>query len=190
MRGGRGAPAYVALLRGVNVGGRNIVAMSSLKRTFEDLGLRDVRTFINSGNVLFSAASRRAAALERRIDRRLAREHRLSARTVVRSETEMARLVATIVRTLKPDAQWKDNVIFLRRHLDPKRVLAHFVLKPDIERAVACPGTLLWSARRSALGRTAMMKFGRSRFYQDSTVRSVATTRKILQLMRARERQQ
>ena len=185
MTGRPAARAYVALLRGVNVGGRNGVSMPLLKRTFEQLGLQDVRTYINSGNVLFSASTASPPALERNIDRILARELRLPARTVVRSETEMDRLVATINQTLEPDPQWKDNVIFLRRHLNPKRVLTEFVLKSDIERVVTCPGTLLWSARTSALGRTAMMKFGRSRFYEDATVRSVATTRKIWQLMQA-----
>lgn len=45
---------YVALLRGINVGGNNKVEMSRLKKVFETLGCKDVTTFINSGNVLFN----------------------------------------------------------------------------------------------------------------------------------------
>ena len=47
---------YVAFLRGINVGGKNIVSMASLKANFERIGLQDVSTYINSGNVLFRAA--------------------------------------------------------------------------------------------------------------------------------------
>src|SRR5262245_25015827 len=159
--------------------------MRSLKESFEDLGLRDVRTYINTGNVLFRAASRDPASLERTIDRMLSRAHALPAKTIVRSQAEMARLVDTIRSTWKTRPGWKYNVIFLHRELQPRRVLAAFELKPEIEHAVACAGTLLWSASLSGFSRTAMMKFGRSPFYQQATVRSTTTTAKILELMDA-----
>ena len=175
---------YVALLRGVNVGGKNIVSMDALKASFEALGLDDVRTYINSGNVLFRSAVRNARALERDIDRVLAGEHRLESRAVVRSEADIARLVATIDRTWKPDPRWKYNVMFLRHAVDSPGVLDGVALKPDIERAVYCPGTLLWSARLDGFNRTAMKKLVGHPLYQDMTLRGVNTTRKLLDLMR------
>ena len=45
---------YVAFLRGINVGGKTIVSMAAIKEALVDLGLSDVRTYINSGNVIFS----------------------------------------------------------------------------------------------------------------------------------------
>jgi len=45
--------AYVALLRGINVGGNNMISMKSLKASFDELGFQDVATYINSGNILF-----------------------------------------------------------------------------------------------------------------------------------------
>ncbi|NLL75142.1 MAG: DUF1697 domain-containing protein, partial [Erysipelothrix sp.] len=44
---------YVALLRGINVGGKNKVDMKELKALFIDLGYTEVQTYINSGNVIF-----------------------------------------------------------------------------------------------------------------------------------------
>ena len=175
---------YVALLRGINVGGKNSVPMPSLKANFENLGLRDVRTYINSGNVLFCRDGADPATLERRIDGMLEREYGLAAKTVVRADAEMRRLVSAIDRFWTPDARWKCNVIFLRRHLRAKNLLAGASLEADIEHAMAFPGTLLWSARIDALSRTAMMKFGRSPAYKDATVRSVTTTRTIAEIMR------
>jgi uncharacterized protein (DUF1697 family) len=49
---------YVALLRGINVGGRNPVPMADLRAAFEDAGHTAVRTYIQSGNVLFEAGGR------------------------------------------------------------------------------------------------------------------------------------
>ena len=175
---------YVALLRGVNVGGSNTISMTSLKLSFERLGLEDVRTFINSGNILFRSAGSNASALERRIDRVLAREHGLSSKAIVRTEAEMARVVKTIAVRWKLDPRWKYNVMFLRRTIDSPRVLDGIALKPDIERVIYCPGTLLWSARLNGLSRTAMLKLVGQPIYQEMTVRGVNTTTKILELMR------
>lgn len=46
---------YIALLRGINVGGKNIIKMAELKRVFESIGLYEVKTYIQSGNVLFKS---------------------------------------------------------------------------------------------------------------------------------------
>ena len=46
---------YVALLRGINVGGKNLIKMPALKACFEENGFEDVATYIQSGNVLFSS---------------------------------------------------------------------------------------------------------------------------------------
>jgi uncharacterized protein (DUF1697 family) len=173
---------YVALLRGVNVGGHNNVSMASLKERFERLGLEGIRTYINSGNVLFRAG-RGAAALERDIDRLLEKSG-LASKAVVRSDLEMTRLVKTIDATWSVDPKWKYNVMFLRRTVDSPRVLDGIALKRDIERVIYCPGTLLWSARLNGLSRTAMLKLVGQPLYQEMTVRSVNTTRKILGLMR------
>jgi len=54
--------AYVALLRGINVGGKNLIGMPALKAAFEAEGFDEVRTYIQSGNVLFSAPKTKAAA--------------------------------------------------------------------------------------------------------------------------------
>jgi uncharacterized protein (DUF1697 family) len=59
--------AYAALLRGINVGGKNKVPMPQLKALFEDLGHSDVVTYIQSGNVVFRARQADARAIEQRI---------------------------------------------------------------------------------------------------------------------------
>jgi uncharacterized protein (DUF1697 family) len=72
---------------------------------------------------------------------------------------------------------------FLRREVDSDRVLAGIDIKRDLERVVYCPGTLLWSARLSALGRTAMVKLSARSVYQVMTVRNANTTTRVFALM-------
>jgi uncharacterized protein (DUF1697 family) len=83
---------YVAFLRAINVGGHT-VKMDRLRAEFEALGFRDVSTFIASGNVLFSAASEEAAALEQRIERRLEKALGYEVVTFLRTPAELATLV-------------------------------------------------------------------------------------------------
>jgi uncharacterized protein (DUF1697 family) len=174
---------YVAFLRGINVGGKNAVGMVALKTRLERLGLEDIVTYINSGNIVFRASDADARDLERRIDRVLARDFGVPGKTVVRTHAEMARLVRKIARTWRFHPAWRYNVMFLRHTIDSPNVLDGIEPKPDIERVTYCPGTLLWSARVNALTRTAMLKLIGRPIYQDMTVRSVNTTRKVFELM-------
>jgi len=57
---------FVALLRGVNVGGNNMISMSALKKSFESLGFTDVLTYINSGNLIFRTKEADARKLDRK----------------------------------------------------------------------------------------------------------------------------
>jgi uncharacterized protein (DUF1697 family) len=174
---------YVALLRGVNVGGNNMVSMAALKRSFEQLRFRDVTTYINSGNILFRSAESDPRKVEARIDRMLAAEHGLKGKTVVRSHAEMGQLMRFIANTWTQSADWRYNVVFLRHTIDSEAVIAGLGSKPEIEQVVYCPGTLLWSARADTVTRTAMVKLASRPVYQDMTVRNLNTTTKLFELM-------
>jgi uncharacterized protein (DUF1697 family) len=86
-------PRYVAFLRAINVGG-HIVKMDRLRAEFEALGFSDVETFIASGNVLFTAASKSGPALEKRIATHLAKVLGYGVETFIRTEAEIARIAA------------------------------------------------------------------------------------------------
>ena len=178
------APVFVALLRGVNVGGNNIISMKSLKTSFEQMGFTDVSTYINSGNLLFKAKERNARKLETRIEAMLSREYKLGCKVVVRSLLEMASLIESLPKNWNGDTQWKYNVIFLRHSIDSEKVLERLGPKPEIEKVVYYPGTLLWSARISDMSQTTMYKLSSQKLFQDMTVRNTNTTRKLYELMK------
>jgi uncharacterized protein (DUF1697 family) len=67
----RSSCVYVALLRGINVGGNNLIKMPTLKACFEGEGFRDVATYIQSGNVLFTAGRADQRALTGQIEKAL-----------------------------------------------------------------------------------------------------------------------
>jgi uncharacterized protein (DUF1697 family) len=82
-------PTYVALLRGINVSGRNKIAMSELRACFESLGHTHVRTYVQSGNVVFSARTG-AARLAPAIENGIAASFGLDVAVLVRTHAELA----------------------------------------------------------------------------------------------------
>lgn len=178
------AGVFVALLRGVNVGGNNIISMSSLKASFEKTGFSQVSTYINSGNILFKSKERDARKLETKIEALLSRDYQLGCKVVVRSFSEMASLIENFPKGWDSDEQWKYNVIFLRHSIDSEKVLERLGPKREIEKVVYYPGTLLWSARMRDMSQTAMFKLSSQKLFQDMTVRNTNTTRKLYELMK------
>lgn len=175
---------FVALLRGINVGGKNMIRMSSLKDSFERMGFDGVVTYINSGNIIFKAREGDARKLERSIEEMLAREYALECRVVVRSFSELAALVRSLPETWDGDETWKYNVIFLRHSIDSENILNALKPEPDIEEVVYRPGTLLWSARVRDMSRTSYSKLPGRKLFQEMTVRNTNTTRKLYELMK------
>ncbi|HEV8410322.1 MAG TPA: DUF1697 domain-containing protein [Gemmatimonadaceae bacterium] len=82
-------PRYIALLRGVNLGGHT-VKMDRLRKLFEEMGFKKVETFIASGNVIFESGSRNAAALEKKIAAHLEKSLGFPAMTFLRTDSELA----------------------------------------------------------------------------------------------------
>jgi len=84
---------YIALLRGINVGGHNMVAMKELRALCERLGLENVTTLLQSGNVVFQSASRDASALEAKLEQETARKLGVKPAYFIRTADEWASLV-------------------------------------------------------------------------------------------------
>jgi len=175
---------FVALLRGVNVGGKNNLSMSALKTNLSKAGFEDVTTYINSGNVLFTSSQTDARKLETNIERLLTTQHKLECKVVVRSLSEMKKLVESLPASWKGDESWAHNVMFLRRSIDSKDVLKELAPKPEIDKVLYRPGAVLWSARRSDIKRSTMNKLSSRKIFQHMTVRNPNTTRKLYELMK------
>ena len=87
-------PTHVALLRGINVGGRNKVAMADLRRIVESLGYGDVATYLQSGNVVFTSNDNDTAAMTTELERALEETLGVRNSVVVLSRAELAKVIA------------------------------------------------------------------------------------------------
>jgi uncharacterized protein (DUF1697 family) len=83
------ASTYVALLRGINVGGHKLIKMDQLRKAFEGLGFADVATYVQSGNVVFKAPQKASDDLSKKIEEMLLRRFIMSVPVIVRTAEEI-----------------------------------------------------------------------------------------------------
>jgi uncharacterized protein (DUF1697 family) len=110
---GRDVGAYVALLRGINVGGNKRIAMADLRKLLEDLDYDNVRTYLQSGNAVFSSRGRSLTKLERDITARIQRDLGLDVAVLVRSGRDMQAVVRSNPYTAELTDPTKLLVAFL-----------------------------------------------------------------------------
>ena len=175
---------YVALLRGVNVGGNNMISMSALKESFTGLGFVRVQSYINSGNLIFATKETDARKLEKTIEQMLAKDYDLGSKVVVRSLPEMEQLVKSLPASWKDDSARRYNVIFLRHTIDSQDIVNEVPFNERMEELVYRPGTLLWSAQVSEISKSKMAKLSSRKMSQEMTVRNLNTTKKLCELMK------
>ncbi len=134
----RGGCRHVALLRAVNVGGRNRIAMADLRALLEGLGYGDVRTHLQSGNAVFTIpapAPTGAEEMEGEIERGLAEEVGLTAKVLVRSRAELARAIAANPLLEMADGDYSRLLVTFLSHEPDRDALAELApadFEPDV----------------------------------------------------------
>ncbi len=173
---------FVALLRGINVGGNNPVPMRELKALCEGLGWTDVRTYINSGNVVFSAdgtCQALASALEAGIRERFG----FPVSVLVLTAEHMERIGAELPADWVKSATMRTDVMFLWPEMDHPGIID--LLGPKaVDRVRHVPGAVLWNVLDADYNRSALNNLVGTKTYKAMTVRNVNTFRALLALLR------
>lgn len=173
---------YVALLRGINVGGRTKVEMKRLKACFETLGFEDVLTFINSGNVIFRD-DRTSHTLVPLIEKAIANEFNLPIRIVLRDFSNIQLLCRKIPEGWTNNLMQKTDVMFLWDEINNKDIFKKVVVNPKIENARYIDGALVWNIGRENVTRGGGIKLIKTDVYKHMTIRNINTVRKLQELM-------
>lgn len=175
---------YVALLRGINVGGHAIVSMKNIKSAFEKAGMLTVQTYINSGNVIFKVADVDPRKLEQKIEKVLNKECKLNCKVVVKSFKEYSSIISKLPKTWTNDKTWRYNCIFLKHTVDSKKVLNELPVNKEVEKIVYCPGAIFWEVLWTGRTRSKVAKLNQKKIFQEMTVRNLNTTKKLFELMK------
>jgi uncharacterized protein (DUF1697 family) len=174
---------YVALLRGINVGGNNLIKMTALKACFEAQGFDNVITFIQSGNVLFGATGSKARLVEQ-VEAMLSATFKYAASVVLRSRKQLRDVVERAppgFGTL-PDG-YRYDVVFLKEPLKASAAIDQVPTREGVDEVYAGTG-VLYSSR--LISRATQSRFSRIvslPIYKSMTIRNWNTTTKLLRMM-------
>ena len=117
-------PAYIAMLRGINIGPHKRIKMDKLRASFEGLGFDAVETYIQSGNVVFKAAKASVSSLCKKIEQKLLADFGLSVSVILRTREEMEKLIC-------------DNPLLKEKGIDPAKLHVAFLSEAPTPAAVA-----------------------------------------------------
>jgi uncharacterized protein (DUF1697 family) len=177
---------YAALLRGINVGGKNLIKMAELKACFEGMGFIHVRTYIQSGNVLFYSDEADQARLVSQIEGTLSRTFNYISRVAVRSDQQMKDIVAHSPKDFGSDpAAYRYDVIFLKEPLTSAEAMKSVTTKEGVDLAFAGKGVLYFSRLISKASQSHLSRIMTMPVYQNMTIRNWNTTIKLLDMMEA-----
>jgi len=175
---------FVALLRGINVGGNNLIKMSELKRCFEKQRFENVRTFIASGNVLFETDEPSGPKLVARIETVLAKTFDYKASVVLRSAQQLREVVLRAPKGFgKEPAKYRYDVLFLKEPLTAPVAMKSVRTKEGVDRAFAGRGVVYFSRLVAKATQSQLPKLVMMPVYKDMTIRNWNTTTKLLALL-------
>ena len=174
---------YIALLRGINVGGKNKVPMADLRTCFEAVGFKNVRTYINSGNVIFDSQETDLTNLVRTCEQSIATRFGFAVRVSVISNEQLSRALTHAPNWWDKDLGTKHNAIFVIAPATAKDIIkAVGEVKPEYEQVASHENVIFWSAPIRTFGRSRWAKIVGTAAYQDVTIRNANTTKKLLEL--------
>jgi uncharacterized protein (DUF1697 family) len=176
-------PRYVALLRGINVGGKNLIAMPRLRSCFEAQGFADVATYIQSGNVLFSANDE-ASPLVERIEAELTTKFGYAASVVLRSKPQMRKIVDDAPKGFGTEPElYRYDVLFLKEPLKSAEAMAAVATRAGVDQAFAGRGVLYFSRLIEKASQSQLSRLVSSPIYKRVTIRNWNTTKRLSELI-------
>lgn len=174
---------YTALLRGINVGGRNKVAMADLREAFEAGGYTSVSTYIQTGNLLFESDAPRDT-LEGDVEAMLERRFGFPLVVVVRSHAELRGIVEEAPEGFgQQPSTFHSDVIFLKPSLSSDQAMDVVHRRDGVDQAWPGRGVLYFARLSERRSQSRMSRIVGTPEYQSMTIRNWSTTTRLLGLL-------
>jgi uncharacterized protein (DUF1697 family) len=174
---------HLALLRSINVGGKNIIKMVDLKACFEEMGFNNIVTYIQSGNVLFDSTEIEPLKLTQQIENALSKRFDYNSKVVVISQQTLIQLVNNAPKDFgKLSDEYRYDVIFLKPPLTAEGAFSKIKTKEGVDVVTVGDGVLYFSRLSSLSSQSQMTKMIGTAIYKEMTIRNWNTTTKLMEL--------
>ncbi len=174
---------YIALLRGVNVGGKNTISMKTLKELFEKNGFHEVLTYINSGNIIFSCENADLEGLKAHLEALILENFGLNIALLLISAEELRQALDNAPSWWDSDEASKHNAIFVIPPFSVEEIFARVgEIKPEYEKVGFHGRVIFWSAPLDTFSKTRWSKIVGTAVYEQVTIRNANTAKKLASL--------
>jgi uncharacterized protein (DUF1697 family) len=174
---------YVALLRGINVGGNSIIKMTDLKAVAEGCRFENVRTFIQSGNIIFDSDVTDASRLASRLEEALLKKFEISSTAVILTIDQLKKAVDEVPSEWNTRDDMRCYMAFVREPVTAQEVAAEAKPREGTDFLKVGAGVLYMSTLLSGITKTGFTKLVGTKVYKDITMRNFTTVRKLLAAM-------
>jgi uncharacterized protein (DUF1697 family) len=175
---------YLALLRGINVGGNNIIKMTHLKECFENMGFTDVTTYIQSGNVIFKSADPHKDKLLSKIETELSGRFDYKSKIVLITQKQLHTVINNAPQDFGKDPDmYRYDVLFLKEPLSSDEAMKSIREREGVDKAYAGRDVIYFSRFISKAGQSYLNKLISLAIYKNMTIRNWNTTSKLFVLM-------
>ena len=174
---------YICLLRGINVGGKNIIKMETLKQCFVDMGFSGVKTYIQSGNVIFKTQGIDKIELIKIIENQLLKNFSVEIKTAVLTINELLETVKNAPENFgsQPE-EFRYDVWFLLPSTTADEIMSTTRLREDVDFLYAGKNAMYSARLTEKLGKSYLAKINQMPFYKSITVRNWNTATKLLEM--------
>lgn len=176
---------YVALLRGINVSGQKMVKMDALKKTFEDIGFKSIKTYIQSGNVVFDYEGIETTEIVNMIEKKINDVFGFSVNTIVRSGVEIEDIIKSNPFIKEENVEIdKLHVTFLKE-LPQASIISSLELKKEEEEKFSIISKEVYLYLPNGYGRTKLNNnIFEKKLKTSATTRNWNTINKLLQMVK------
>ena len=174
---------YIALLRGINVGGNNIIKMSDLKLHFENMGFTAVLTYIQSGNVLFKSYESDKTLLIKKLEQNLSERYNYNSCIFLLTYEQLKTIVNGAPHEFgKNDDKYRYDVVFLRESVSSAEIIKEISVKEGVDEAIKGGSVIYFTRLIEKASQSYLTKIVSLPFYKDLTIRNWNTTTRLLKL--------
>lgn len=173
----------IALLRGINVGGKNKVSMKELKELLKENGFQEVDTYINSGNIIFFGDNYDEEFLRRKCETLIFEKFNLKISLIVISADELIETLDNAPDWWDADKESKHNAIFVISPTTVDEVILEVGdAKTEYEKVASYGRVIFWSAPLKTFSRTHWSKIVGKPVYNEVTIRNANTVKNLAKL--------
>lgn len=174
---------YAVLLRGINVGKSISIKMADLRYAVEDAGFTNVKTYIQSGNVVFESPEEDMLKIESALQYTLHNAFNFNSGLVVLTREQLEKVLIEVPEDWHTRDDLRCYIAFIKRPVTVKDVMRDIELKEGVDSVKEGEDVIYMSSLLSGLTRSRFTKLISSAVYKNITIRNYATTQKILDLM-------